>query len=506
MANYLLGIDDGLTNSKAALFDLEGNEIAVASRRYEVVNPKPSWVEGDAERLWENTADCIREVIAKAGIHPAEIGAVGFTGHGNGLYIIDAEGNLLRNGIGSQDSRAVDVVERWKAEGTYEKMTRIMLGQPYPGQPGPLLCWLKENEPEIYARIDGILMCKDLMRYKLTGEKISERNDMSGNGLMDLNKGTYSPELMELYGIPEMYDKLPKLAEASHSIVGYVTAEAAARTGLKEGTPCGAGMMDVAACCIGSGVADERYASVVAGTWSINQVVVDRFIPNVTINMYFALPGKILVLDGGATSAINLEWFANQLGAGVRLEAEKRGVSKFDIITEAANSLEPGGTSVIYHPFIATPNVHPRGRAGFYNIAQGHTFADLARALFEGITFDHKFHIDNLRREGCTIRAVRLTGGGAKSDFWSQMFADVLEVPVEVVAATEIGALGCALAAGVGAGIFKDYEEAFARAVKIRATFEPKPENTKKYLRRYEDWLLLVDAMKPAWEKQHLDD
>jgi L-xylulokinase len=201
-----------------------------------------------------------------------------------------------------------------------------------------------------------------------------------------------------------------------------------------------------------------------------------------------------------------LEWFVKELGRTVEIEAKERGVSKFDIITEAAASIGPGGTSVIYHPFIATPNVHLRGRAGFHNIVTGHSFADLARALFEGITFEHKRNIDNLRRGGRNIKKVRLAGGGAKSSFWSQMFADVLEVPVEVIEATEIGALGCSLAAGVGAGIFESYDDAFNQAVKIKCVFQPNPENTKKYLRRYEDWLTLIEALQPAWEKQHLDD
>lgn len=501
MAKYLLGIDDGLTNSKAALFDLAGREVAVASRRYEVVNPEPTWVEGDAERLWQNTADCIKEVITKPGVNPEDIAAIGFTGHGNGLYVVDEKGDLVRPGIGSQDARAVDIIEEYKKSGRYSEISAITLGEPYPGQPGPLLRWIKENEPEVYGRIAGILMCKDLIRFKLTGELVSELNDMSGNGLLDFRAGTYSRHLMELYGVPEMYDKLPRLAAASHDIVGHVLPSAAERTGLAPGTPCSAGMMDVAACAVGSGAIDPGVAAVVAGTWSINEVVQDAPAKNVIMNMHFALPGKVLVLDGSATSAINLEWFVNQLGGNAVLEAQRRGISKFDVVNEAVASLPPGGTDVIYHPFLGSPNVHPRGRAGFFNLAQGHTFADLARAVYEGITFIHKWHVDRLRAAGCQINKVRLSGGGAKSDVWSQMFADVLEVPVEVVAASEIGALGAALAAGVGAGIFADYATAFKEAVKIRATFEPNPSASVAYRRRYEEWLSLIELMKQHWEK-----
>ena len=505
MHKYLMGIDAGLTNIKVALFDFDGSQISISVRRFVTLNPKSSWVEGDQDILWENTIRCIREVIQKGRIDASEIAAIGFCGFGLGLFVVDAEGRKIRNAVCSNDNRAVDVVENYKSGPVFGKITQINNTRTISGQSGPILRWIKENEPHNYARIGCVMMCKDYLRFRLTGEKISEPIDMSANGLLDFQKGVYSKELMELYGVSEVYDKLPRLAEASHSVVGHVTADAAALTGLRKGTPCSAGMIDTAASCVGSGIIDDSYASVIVGTWGINQALSDKSIPNMIANMYYILPGKVLVLSGGATSAINLEWFLELFGCAFEAQAQTRGVSKFEIIAEAAEKLEPGGTSVIYHPFIGSPNVHPRGRAGFHNITTGHTFADLARALFEGITFDHKRHIDLLRREGLAVKAVRLAGGGSKSALWSQMFADVLEAPIEILEAEEIAALGCALTAGVGVGVYKDYKDAFQHAVKIKSTFRPKTENTKKYLWRYEDWTILVDALIPAWEKQHLD-
>ncbi|MDR9769334.1 FGGY-family carbohydrate kinase [Acetomicrobium sp.] len=497
---YLVGIDNGLTNSKAALFDLEGSEIAVASRRYQVLSPEPTWIEGDAEALWENTAECIQEIITKSNVNPKDILAVGVTGHGNGLYVVDEKGIAVRNGIGSQDARAVDIIEDYKRSGNYDEISSITFGQPYPGQPGPLLRWIKEKEPQNYELIAHVLLCKDLIRMKLTGECVSERNDISGSGLLDFSNGIYSERLMELYGVPEMYDKLPRLAMVSHEVVGYVSSSAAASTGLLLGTPCVAGMMDVASCAIGSGVVDPKIAAIVVGTWSINEAVVDHPIPNITLNMHY-LPGKVLALDGGATSAINLDWFIANLGSKAMFEAQKQGVSIFDVINEAVASLPPGGTEVIYHPFIGSPNVHPRGRAGFYNIALGHTFADIARAVYEGVTFIHKWHIDRLRAAGCEMDFARLSGGGAKSPVWSQMFADVLDMPVEVVSANEVGALGAALMAGVGIGIFQNYSEAFGKAVKIYKCFYPGPVATGAYIKQYEEWLSLVNHMIEYWDR-----
>jgi L-xylulokinase len=151
MVKYLLGIDDGLTNSKAALFDLAGREVAVASRRYEVVNPEPTWVEGDAERLWQNTADCIKEVITKSGVNPEDIAAVGFTGHGNGLYVVDEKGDLVRPGIGSQDARAVDIIEEYKKSGRYGEIGAITLGDPTPANPGRCFAGSRKTSPRFTA-------------------------------------------------------------------------------------------------------------------------------------------------------------------------------------------------------------------------------------------------------------------------------------------------------------------------------------------------------------------
>jgi L-xylulokinase len=504
MAKYILGIDCGLTNSKAVLFTLEGKELGSASRHFEVSSPKPGYVQADPNQLWENTADCIREVLEKTGADSAEIGAIGATGFGNGAFFLKADGSPAYPAFGSNDGRAVDLagkLSREKGDDIY-RITYSLTGS---HRPLTLALWLKQNEPEAYASIDWLCQCKDYINYRLTGVRMTERNDVSGAGYLDFETGEYSKELFEVYGVPELYDKVAPLAEFSHSIVGTVSAETAKRTGLKEGTPVGAGMMDIAACCIGCGVVDERYACAIVGTWSINEVITDRPIENMLVLQYFDLPGKLLACNGGATSATNLEWFATEFGAGAALEAKERGISKYDVITEKAASIPAGGTSVLYLPFIGNPNVHPRGRAGFSNITYGHTFADMARALFEGITFDHKQYIDSIRDRGVTIPATRLAGGGAKSPFWSQMFADVLDMPVEVVSVNELGALGTAIAAALGAGLYKDYDEALSKAVEVKQTFHPIPENAKAYAKRYQSWLALVDTMKAGWDKGNIE-
>ncbi len=198
MVKYLLGIDAGLTNIKVVLFDFKGKQIAVSKKHHETINPRSSWVEGDPEILWENTADGIHEAIQRAGIDSKEIGAVGVAGFGLGLFVIDTNGRAVRNAVCSNDNRAVDVAEMYKKDGSYEKIARINSTPTISGQPGPILRWIKENEPDHYAQIAHVLMCKDYIRFRLTGDVVSEYVDMSAGGLLDLGTKAYSEELMDL--------------------------------------------------------------------------------------------------------------------------------------------------------------------------------------------------------------------------------------------------------------------------------------------------------------------
>ena len=192
MSKFLLGIDNGSTVSKAALFDLKGQEIAVASCAADTEYPHPGWTERDMEMLWQSTATAVREVLAKSGIRPQEIASIGNTGHGNGVYLLDKQGLPLRNGIQSMDSRAADVVNEWNQRDLHAQVFPYTLQSFWPAQPTALLVWLKENEPQNYERIGAILMVKDYIMYRLTGEISSDYTDMSGANLMDVRNKCYS--------------------------------------------------------------------------------------------------------------------------------------------------------------------------------------------------------------------------------------------------------------------------------------------------------------------------
>jgi L-xylulokinase len=501
MNEYLLGIDNGLTVAKAAIFDLDGREVAVASRRADAAYPHPGWTECDMGALWRNTAAAIREAIEAAGLPPEAIVGVGCTGHGNGLYALDRQGAPARPGILSLDTRASDVVAGWNARDLHAQAFPATLQSFWPAQPTALLAWLKQHEPKAYAQIGAVLMCKDYVTYCLTGQSSADYSDMSATSLLDVRSRRYSAELLELFGIPEMRSALPPLSY-SHELVGQVTAEAAQTTGLRAGTPVACGIFDVSGCALGAGVIAPGQACIVAGTWSINEIVTAEPIvdPRLFMTTIYT-PNLWMTVESSATSATNLEWFAAQCCGEEQAEAHARGVSVYTICAEKVASLPPSEPVPIFHPFLFGSNVQPSARAGFYGIAGWHTKAHLLRALFEGVAFSHLSHIEKLRASGAQMQAARFTGGGARSEIWTQMFADVLDLPIEVPAGTQVGARGAAICAGIGIGVYNDYADGAARAVTIERRHEPNPAATATYRARYAEYRRLLEAMQEPWER-----
>jgi L-xylulokinase len=501
VSKYLLGIDNGSTVSKAALFDINGKEIAVASCAADTEYPQPGWTERDMEMLWQSTATAIREVLAKSGVRPEEIAGIGNTGHGNGVYLLDKQGQPLRNGIQSLDSRAADVVMEWNQSDLHAQVFPFTLQSFWPAQPNALLVWLKKNEPQNYERVGAILMVKDYIKYRLTGEISGDYTDMSAANLMDVRNKCYSSELMALYDLSEVTGALPPLKQSSE-VAGQVMPAATQETGLAAGTPVVGGLFDVDASAIGSGVINPNQACLVMGSWSINEVITEDPIvdPSLFMTTIFAEPDLFLTIEGSATSATNLEWFVNQFCGDERAEAKRRGISVYEVCSEEVAALPPGSTNIIFHPFLFGSNVQSTARAGFYGVAGWHTRAHLLRALYEGVAFGHLSHIEKLRTAGAQINSARLAGGGSRSPVWSQMFADTIQVPMEVPDGNELGARGAALSAGIGAGVYRDYAEAVQEAVSVVRVHEPIPSNTPHYLARYDEYQRLVEVMQAPWE------
>lgn len=503
MPSYLLGIDNGLTVSKAAIFDLDGREIAVQGHKVSLDYPHPGWVERDSETVWLTTAAAIREAIGKAGIDARDIVSIGNAAHGNGIYLVDKTGAPLGPGVASMDNRASEIIDEWiQPGGVREQSFPVVMTNTWAAQPAALLAWFKRHRPEVWNQIGYAFPCKDYIKYRLTGAVTSDYSDISGISLYDSRNRRYSPELLDLYGIGDILQALPQPVE-SHDIAGRVTHEAALLTGLAEGTPVVGGMFDINASAVGAGVIDEGMLCIIAGTWSINEVVTRQPLLDKRLLMctLFAVPGFWLVTDSSATSATNLEWFVSQFCYEETATAAARGVSVYEVCNEIVASLPPGGTDVIFHPFLFGSNVQANARAGFYGLGAWHTKAHVLRALYEGVVFGHLDHVNRLKAAGAPISAARLTGGGARSTVWTQMFADALELPIEVPATSEIAALGAAIAAGIGVGAYQDYQDAIARTVQIARRHEPDAEATQRYLARYEEYRCLLDAMREPWRR-----
>ncbi len=504
---YLLGTDCGSTMTKAALFDLEGREIACAGRPLHVYTDHPGWREIDPEQVWQATAEAIREVVAKSGVNPADILALAPSGAGNGGYYLDEDGKPVRRAIQSSDSRTTELVKELRAAGVNEKVLALNGTAIGTNRTTVLALWIKRNEPENYARIRHVVWNKDYVKYRLTGQWVTDTTDAFSPGFVDLVSEQYSKPLFDAVDIGELYGTLPPFFD-SWDIVGEVTPQAAAQTGLAAGTPVAAGMHDVFACTFGSGGITPGELIIVAGTWNINLLIVPRDMPlppdrTMTILWRNAEPQVGFLGSSGATSAANLDWFIERCCGHELEEARAKGCSVYDLINAAVENLPPEGLDLIYHPFL---NLHgaalpDEAKAGFYGLSGWHTKAHMLRALYEGVAFSHLQCIRQFPPTGYKIRAGHLTGGAAKSSVWSQMFADVLDMRIDVIEAQEVGSLGAALCAGIGAGVYKDPTDAVKKAVRIARTHTPNPDVQPTYARRYDVFNYLIDAMVEPWNR-----
>lgn len=495
-----MGIDNGGTMGKAALFTLEGKEIATASRKVNLILPKPGHNERDMNENWKGIAEAIREVIDKSGIDASEIAGVACCGFGNGLHLIDADGNPVRNAINSSDGRAQSYVESWLDDGIDAKVLPLTTQCLWPAQPNALLAWLRDNEPATMDKAKWILMSKDWIRYKLCGEVNAELTDMSGTSLMNVVTGEYDDRVLKLFGISEFKSMLPPIIK-THDVCGKVTAKAATETGLKEGTPVAGGMFDIDACGLSSGIIDEGQMSLVAGTWGNNQYIAKEPLIDKDLFMTscYSIPGWYLMLEGSPTSASNLEWFVDQFMAQENKTLKADGKSVFAFCDELAGSVTPEATTITFMPFLYGSNVGAGTKSCFVGLEGYHTRAHVIRSIFEGIIFGHNTHLQRLLNFRETPDVIRFTGGAAKSKVWVQMFADCFQIPIEIPAGTELGALGAAIAAGVAAGCFSSYEEAVGAMTRIARRQDPDPTRKNIYEQKYERYHSVIKSLADLW-------
>ena len=499
MADLFLGLDNGGTSTKAALFDAEGRQLASFGTATQAIVPRPGYVERDMEELWEANCACVRGVLERAGVTGADVAGVAVCGHGKGLYAWGEDGRPVMNGILSADNRAWEYPGRWHEDGTWERIRSRTCQDIMACQPVSLLAWLKDHDRASYDRILHVFSCKDYVRFRLTGEAWSEATDVSGSGLMNIRNESFDVDILRALGIEEVYEKLPPVCHSSDQC-GAVTRAAAEATGLVAGTPVAGGMFDIDACALAVDNTRPEDLCAIAGTWSINEYVSPEPVTDgsVAMNSLFAIPGLYLIEESSATSSGNLEWCLGRLVPEGRVPA---GGSAYDVANEAVAEVAPGDSEVYFLPYLYGSNAHPLAKGSFVGLTTYHDERHMLRAVYEGVAFSHRLHVDRLLANRERPEFLRLAGGAANSPVWVQMFADVLDLPVRTVAAQELGALGCAMAASVAAGVHSDYAEAAASMVRLSEPVGPDPAAAAVYERKYATWRAVVEALDGVWDR-----
>ena len=493
---YYLGLDNGGTTTKASLFDEKGREIATVSVDTKMITPHPGFTERDMEEMWDANCRCIRGVLEKSGVDPAEISCVAVCGHGKGLYLWGNDDRPVRYGIISTDNRAWEYQQKWQKDGTEEKVFAISCQHIMACQPVALLAWLQDHEPECMDRIRWIFECKDYVRFRLTGEAYGEMSDYSGANFVDLHTGAYSEELLRCFGLGWCMDKLPPLIQGT-DLCGTISEETAAATGLKEGTPVAGGAFDIDACAVAVNVVDEDHICMIAGTWSINEYISKAPVTDgsVLMNSYFCMKPYYLVEECSPTSAGNNAWFINTF-----LQDLKTQGNLYEQLNRWVEEILPEEFCPVFLPYLLASNVHPNAKGSFVGLSNYHTRAHIARSIYEGIAFSHRYHLDKLLKNKKTpTKSIRLAGGMARSAVWVQMLADITQLPVEVVEVNETGNLGCAILGAVATGAFGSIAQAAEHMCRIGAPVLPNGGYRECYERKYRMFLKVIDALDSVW-------
>ena len=484
MRDLVLAIDAGGTAVKVLLTDAAGNSIALQMAAVVTRHYPDGRVERDAEAFWQATVEAIGKLLAADPSRAGRIAAIGCTGFGNGVFLVDAEGQATRPGIVSVDHRAQGLVDQLQASGQDASLSAISGQRLWGGQTLMILAHLSRHEPDVMARSRWALSCKDYIRLRLTGQAFSDTTDAGGGGLMDMASHHYGAALFDQLGLSGMIDRMPPMVPNS-GIGGHVSKQAAAATGLLAGTPLAGSMMDVAACALGAGVADARSVVMIAGTWSINCIEVphdtaaqvpDRAPP--LLNMLHRDAACRLVAEGSPSSAANLGWYLEQ-ALGRRVTTAEAN----DLV--AASPIQ--GRRCQFLPYIQGPA--PRSGA-FVGLSASDDTGSMLRAIFEGVVFQHRRHVEDILPfvGGEWPTTIRLAGGAARSAQWAQTFADVCQRPVEVAEVEEVGALGAAICAAVAGGLHPDLSTAATAMQRIGRTHNPVRAHGDFYEQRYKEF------------------
>ncbi len=489
---YFIGIDSSTTATKALLLTETGEVVGVASSTYDYETPKPLWSEQRPELWWTATAASIRQLLADTGVAPTAVSGIGLTGQMHGLVLLGKNGDVLRPALLWNDQRTGAECDEMRALIGKQRLIDITGNDALTGFTAPKILWVKNNEPEIYGRIAHILLPKDYVRYKLTGEFATDKAGGAGTQLFDVRQRDWSKEVVTKLSIDPAW--LPKTFEGT-AVTGHLTPTAAQATGLPTGIPVVAGGGDQAANAVGTGAVVDGVVALSLGTSGVVFASSDVPIvePDGRLHAFcHAVPGKWHLMGVMLSAAGSLRWYRDALAPGV----------DFDTLLAPAADVPPGSEGLLFLPYLTgerTPHPDPLARGGFIGLTVRHSQPHLTRAVLEGVAFGLRDSLELMRGAGlANITQIRASGGGLRSPLWRQILADVLQAEIVTVNTTEGAAYGAAVLALVGAGVFASVEAACAALVRVTGRTEPGGD-TAVYNQLYPIYQQLYPALKPTF-------
>ncbi|NLE43518.1 MAG: hypothetical protein GX620_02250 [Chloroflexi bacterium] len=503
---YLLGVDVGTTAVKVVVFDDQGLEIGSASEEYKLLTPSDVEVELDADVYWTSTVKCIRAVLDATMVFGHDIRALAVSSQGESFVPIDSHGQPLRRTIVWLDNRSSEearLIERqFGAERVYE-----VTGSPevVPTWAATKILWLKRHEPDVFEKVHKYLFLEDYLIFRLTGELVAEYALYTSSLLLDIRRFAWWQDMLDFVGITS--EHLPTLVDPGR-VVGRLSDEAAAATGLSADTVVVSGGMDQACVSVGSGNTKPGVITDSTGSSLNICVTTDRLVIDPTHRVPIqchAIKGKYIVLPWCTTAGMALRWFRDQFCDTERRQALETDTDAYDIMTAEAEAIPPGSEGLILLPHFAgamCPEFNERARGAFFGMALKHTRAHFIRATMEAVAFMLKRNLDLIQQMGLEAEEVRVIGGGAKSALWNQIKADVTQRPVLVLRNPEAACLGAAILAGVAIGVFESVDVACRTAVLVKARVAPDSSNERVYAHNYGMYVKLYDTLEKAfWRK-----
>jgi xylulokinase len=492
---FFLGLDISTTGSKALLVDENGTVIAIASSPHTLQTPKPLWSEQNPSEWWQAVSTSIRSVLQKAGQDGESVSAVGLTGQMHGLVLLDGAGKVLRPAILWNDQRTQSQCDEIHRRIGRAKFIQITGNLALAGFTAPKILWVQENEPELYARAEHVLLPKDYIRYRLTSEFAMDKADGAGTVLFDLKQRTWSAEVLAALDIPARW--MPPTFEGPE-FTGTISPAASAETGLKAGTPVAAGGGDQAAQAVGVGAVEPGVVALTVGTSGVVFATTPSALvePEGRLHAFcHAVPRMWHFMGVMLSAAGSLQWYRDTLAPNVT----------FDDLLREAEPVPAGSEGLLFLPYLSgerTPHPDPRARGAWIGLTLRHGRGHLTRSLLEGVSFGLKDIFILIQQAGLgEIRQVRASGGGTKGALWRQILASVLEAELVTVNTTEGAAFGAALLAGVGSGVWENVPAACSATVKITGSTRPDPTQTEAYRRTYALYRELYPTLKPIFNK-----